>query len=133
MDKDIFIENNMPFFDGKYVFMFNGELQKVRISEKGRIGAEKIFNFIKRFYKEDMNDAIEKGVKLLKKRTEYYKAINFIIATKEKIYLSTNHNERENYFSMHIKENKDNLMLCSMPYPDENDWKKIPNNTNLSW
>jgi glutamine amidotransferase len=132
-DKDIFIENNMPFFDGKYVFIFNGELQKVRIEEQGRIGAEKIFNFIKRFDKGSMKEAIDNGIRQLKKRTQYYKAINLIIATKEDIFLSTNYNERENYFSMHCKETENELVICSMPYPDENDWVTIENNTNMKW
>jgi len=43
-DRDIRVENNMPFFDGRYVYIFNGELRGVRIREQGRIGAEKIFN-----------------------------------------------------------------------------------------
>ena len=30
-DRDIVIENNMPFFDGRTVFVFNGELRGVRI------------------------------------------------------------------------------------------------------
>ncbi len=132
-DKDIFIENNMPFFDGKYVFIFNGELQKVRIEEQGRIGAEKIFNFIKRFDKGSMKEAIDNGIRQLKKRTGYYKAINLIIATKEDIFLSTSYNERENYFSMHCKETENKLLICSMPFPDEKDWVKIENNTNMMW
>ena len=48
-DEGIEVENNMPFFDGKKVFIFNGELKGVRIREQGRIGAEKIFNYIKYF------------------------------------------------------------------------------------
>ncbi len=43
-DKDIVVENNMPFYDDDYVFIFNGELHGVKIKENGRIGAEKIFN-----------------------------------------------------------------------------------------
>lgn len=133
MDKDIFIENNMPFFDGKYVFIFNGELQKVRIEEQGRIGAEKIFNFLKRFDKGDMKEAMGNGIRQLKKRTQYYKAINVIIATKENIFLSTNYSERENYFSMHCKKSDNELVICSMPYQDDKGWAKIGNNVNMDW
>ncbi len=52
-DRDIVIENNMPFFDGRTVFIFNGELRGVKIRAEGRIGAEKIFNYIRRFDKSD--------------------------------------------------------------------------------
>ena len=45
-DEGIDIENNMPFYRGERVFVFNGELQGVRLRVPGRIGAEKIFNLI---------------------------------------------------------------------------------------
>ena len=130
-DKDIIVENNMPFYDDKYVFIFNGELRGVRIKEEGRIGAEKIFNYIKRFDKGNMQEALKKGISIIKKRTRSYKAINVIIVNKDKIYLSTNYNERPHYFTMHYK--KDPLVICSMPYPNENNWNKIPNNTIKTW
>ena len=34
-DRAIVVENNMPFFDGRTVFIFNGELRGVKIREKG--------------------------------------------------------------------------------------------------
>jgi len=52
-DRDIIVENNMPFFDSRTVFIFNGELRGVKIRAEGRIGAEKIFNYIRRFDKGD--------------------------------------------------------------------------------
>ena len=48
-DEGIAIENNMPFTRANEVFIFNGELNGVRIREEGRIGAEKIFNYTRRF------------------------------------------------------------------------------------
>jgi len=47
-DEGIVVENNVPFYDDKNIFVFNGELRGVKIKEEGRIGAEKIFNYIKR-------------------------------------------------------------------------------------
>ncbi len=44
----------MPFYDDQFIFIFNGELRGVRIKADGRIGAEKIFNFIKRFNSDNM-------------------------------------------------------------------------------
>jgi len=58
----------MPFYDWNNVFIFNGQLNGVRIKEQGRTGAEKIFNFIKRFNRGDMANAIKKGVEIIKKR-----------------------------------------------------------------
>ncbi len=48
-DEGIEIENNMPFLSNSHSFIFNGELRGVKIKESGRIGAEKIFNYIQRF------------------------------------------------------------------------------------
>ena len=59
-DKDIVVENNMPFYDDRHIFIFNGELNGVKIKADGRIGAEKIFNFIKRFDNGNMFNAIKK-------------------------------------------------------------------------
>ena len=83
-DKDIVVENNMPFYDDKYIFIFNGELNGVKIKADGRIGAEKIFNFIKRFNNENMMNALIKGVEIIIKRSSYVRAMNIIIADKER-------------------------------------------------
>ena len=100
-DKDIVVENNMPFYDDKYVFIFNGELRGVKIKVDGRIGAEKIFNFIKRFDKDGMDKALLKGVDIVNKRTSYIRAMNIIIAEKDKVHYSSLFNEDEEYFQMH--------------------------------
>ena len=60
-DEGIVVENNMPFYDEDAVFIFNGELHGVRIKEEGRIGAEKIFRVIKRFYRSDLGQALRQG------------------------------------------------------------------------
>ena len=62
-DEGICIDNNMPFYDDKHVFVFNGELRGVRIKSQGRIGAEKIFNYIKRFDRGDFFTGYAKGPK----------------------------------------------------------------------
>lgn len=128
LDKDIRVENNMPFYDQKNIFIFNGELRGVKIKTNGRIGAEKIFNFIKRFDKGNMETALKKGIDIIKKRSEYVKAMNIIIATKEKVYITSNFNEDEEYFSMSLKQDDNQIIICSDPYPNENGWQKIKNN-----
>ena len=122
----------MPFYDKKYVFIFNGELRGVKIKEEGRIGAEKIFNFIKRFDKGDMEAAVRKAVPLIRKRTREIKALNFIIADKKNVFLNTYFTEREEYFTMHFKDDGKLLQICSDPYPGEV-WEKIENGTIRKW
>ena len=128
-DKDIIVENNMPFFDDKYVFIFNGELRSVKINANGRIGAEKIFNFIKRFDNSNMNVALSKGIEVIKKRSSYIRAMNIIIAEKDKVHYSSLFNEDADYFQMYYKQNKDELIICSEIYPNEKNWIKIENDS----
>lgn len=127
-DKDIVIENNMPFYDGKYVYIFNGELHGVKLRAEGRIGAEKIFNYIKRFDKGDMLEALNTGTEIIVNNSSYVKAMNIILTDREKIYLATIFNEQPEYFTMYKKQTDNMIMLCSMPYPEE-EWQKITNHS----
>jgi len=127
-DEGIVVENNMPFQEKERIFIFNGQLKGVKISEEGRIGAEKIFNFINRFDKGNLFEAVEKAVEIIKKRTAYIKAMNFIISDKEKVYLVSFFNEDESYFRMHKKEGEV-LIICSEPLSEISGWEKIENNT----
>ena len=128
-DKDIHVENNMPFFKGDYVFIFNGELHGVKIKESGRIGAEKIFNFILRFYKGDISEAIRLSVEIINKRSRYVKAMNLIIADKKTAYVSSNFNEDPDYFTLYYQKTDDSLIISSENYPDEENWQKIETKT----
>ena len=128
-DKDIFVENNMPFYDDKYVFVFNGELQGVKIKEEGRIGAEKIFNFIKRFDKGSSLEMVQKGIEVISKKTSYVRAMNLIIAEEQKAIVSSTFSEDPDYFTMHYKKETNSITICSMPFEGENNWQKIENNT----
>lgn len=129
-DKDIVVQNNMPFYDDEHIFIFNGELNGVKIKSEGRIGAEKIFNFIKRFNKNNMLEALRKGVDIINKRSTYVRAMNIILATKNSIYVSSTYNEDPEYFGMHYKQTDDQLIICSEAYPNESGWNEIENNFN---
>ena len=128
-DEGICVENNMPFFDGRHVFIFNGELQGVRIREKGRIGAEKIFNYVKRFDEDDMFESIRRGVDVIEKRTRYVRAMNFIMASPSSSYLATIFGEDPGYFQLHRRQEADIDIVCSVAYPGEGNWKAIDNHT----
>ncbi len=128
-DEGIVIENNMPFYDDKYIFIFNGELRGVQIKESGRIGAEKIFNYIKRFDKGNIGEAINKGTEIIKKKSAYIRAMNIIMADNKKAYLFSHFNEDEDYFGMHLKKSDDLLVVCSDPFVGETDWYPVENNS----
>jgi len=127
--KDISVNNNMPFYDNKYVFIFNGELQGVRIKEMGRIGAEKIFNYIQRFNSQNILLSIKKGLAILEKRARYIKAINFIIADKKAAYVVSYFNEDDDYFTLHYQQVQHHLVICSEKLDETDGWVAIKNKT----
>ncbi|MGE5304313.1 MAG: class II glutamine amidotransferase [Alphaproteobacteria bacterium] len=128
-DEGIIIENNMPFHDDRYVFIFNGELRGVRIAEHGRIGAEKIFNFIKRFNHGNMHEALMRGTAIIRKRSKYIRAMNIIIAEKDRSYLASFFNEDPDYFTLHYSHISGKTILASDPLPGHEHWQKVPNET----
>ena len=116
-DEGIRIENNMPFFDGERVFIFNGELHGVRIKERGRIGAEKVFNFVKRFDHGDFRLALERGIAAIEKRSRYVRAMNMIVAdSSARVHVATSFREDPEYFQMHTAEVDGARVICSEPY-----------------
>jgi len=129
-DEGIAVENNMPFSDGENVFAFNGELRGVRIRAAGRIGAEKIFNHIKRFDRGDMGEAVARGVEVIQKRTRYVRAMNFFLANRNAVYIYSLFNEEPDYFRLRETEMDETKVICSDSYwGDQYAWKNIPNGT----
>ena len=129
-DEGITVENNMPFYDDRYIFIFNGELRGVKIKSEGRIGAEKIFNYIKRFDKGNINDAISKGTEIIKKKTSYIRAMNIIMCDKEDSYVYSLFSEDPDYFTMQYKALGENgFVMSSVKLDDEGEWKAIENDT----
>lgn len=128
-DEGIMVENNMPFYDERHVFIFNGELRGVKIAEQGRIGAEKIFNFIKRFDRGDMLAALKRGTELIRKRTKYIRAMNIILADDKRAYVASFFNEDPDYFTLHYSRDDRQLIVASDPLPGGKHWGKIANGT----
>ncbi len=127
-DEGIEIENNMPFTDGESVFLFNGELRGVRIKAEGRIGAEKIYNFIRRFDHGDLGAAVDRGVEIIDKRTRYIRAMNFFLATPDAVHLCSWFGEDPNYFQVHRAQTGETHLICSDPLPAvDADWQPLPN------
>jgi len=130
-DEGIVIENNMPFSDGESMFVFNGELRGVRINSEGRIGAEKIYNYIRRFDKGDKLAATTRAVEIIKKRSAYVRAMNIILSDGEETIVSSSYSENPDYFQLHQKQDADRYLLCSQPFAGDSDWSRIDNNTTI--
>ncbi len=130
-DEGIVIENNMPFSDGESVFIFNGELRRVRIKSEGRIGAEKIYNYIRRFDRGDKLAALDKGTSIITRRSAYVRAMNIILSDGVQSCLSTSYGENPEYFQMHQKHDGTFKLVCSQPFAGESGWTAIDNNTTI--
>jgi glutamine amidotransferase len=128
-DEGIMIENNMPFYTEDTVFIFNGELRGVKIKIAGRIGAEKIFNYIQRFNQGCLADALQKGSEIIVKRCDYVRAMNIIMSDKQELVLHSLFNEDDDYFTMYRKKTGSMVIVCSDPFENETDWDPIQNHT----
>lgn len=133
-DEGIAVENNMPFSDGTNVFVFNGELRGVRIKESGRIGAEKIFNYIKRFNDSTPLAMLDKGTRIINKRTRYVRAMNIIMSNGRDIVISSHFGEDPDYFQLRRTRRDHRDIICSTPWPDDrqNEWQRIDNGAVLA-
>jgi glutamine amidotransferase len=129
-NEGIAVANNMPFFDGERMFMFNGELQGVRIRAMGRIGAEKIFNTIRRMqwqHQCELRIAMADAGAFIERRTAYIKAMNIVLADKQQIYLYSHYNEIPDYFTLYTKKDTGRVQICSRPFAGEDGWQPLPN------
>ena len=131
-DEGVIVENNMPFFDGEQMFIFNGELQGVRIKETGRIGAEKVFNYVKRFDHGNRLEGIRRGVTLIEKRSRYLRAMNFIMVDRNASHLATFYSENPEYFQMYRGFVDEVDVICSQPYSNGSEWQAIANHTIMT-
>jgi glutamine amidotransferase len=126
-DEGVAVENNMPFTDGKTVFIFNGELHGVRLKAEGRIGAEKIYNLIRQFDKGEPIEALRKAAAVIEKRTRYIKAMNIILSDGGRTWASSLFSEDPEYFTLRKKESGGLRIVCSEAYPGETGWQPIQN------
>ena len=133
-NEGIAVENNMPFHDERYAFVFNGELHGVRIRERGRIGAEKVFHFIKRFDDGDLRAALTKGIAIICKKTRFIRAMNIVMADSEHVCVSSLFNDDAEYFTLHTRSTDYGVVVCSEPYPGQDGpWSAIENESVRSF
>ena len=128
-NEGIAVENNMPFCDGRRVFAFNGELHGVRIRAPGRIGAEKIFNLVKRCDRGDLGAALTPAAQLIAQRTRYVRAMNIILSDGRCVHVHSSFNEDPDYFTMFTRPLDRGFIVCSQPYPGQAGWTPIENHT----
>ena len=118
--------HNMPFVDARRAFVFNGELRGVRMSEEGRIGAEKLFNLFGRIDPKG-RDEWRRAVDGVVARTRYVRAMNFVSATPGRFVVASVFNEDPDYFTMAIRRDPGVVMIASEPLAGFEGWAPVPN------
>jgi predicted glutamine amidotransferase len=106
---------NQPFVDGEITFVFNGEISGVRgIEVEGEIGAQKIFNLIKRFLsKMEIKEAIRKTQILIEKNSREIKALNIGICDKRNFFVLCRYSRQKDYYEIKYFKNSKNSLVCS--------------------
>ncbi len=126
-NEGIVVENNMPFAADGLAFAFNGELHGVRIRETGRIGAEKVFNTIRRLTSGDLRAGVARAAAVIRARSRYVRAMNVVLCDGERIVAHSSFAERHEYFTVHVAARDGRVALCSEPLPGEDGWRPMDN------
>jgi predicted glutamine amidotransferase len=123
------VNHNMPFLAGAEAFVFNGELRGVRLQAEGRIGAEKLFHFLRRFPGGTRHETMARALAVVRKKCRYIRAMNFVLADQEALYIHTLFSENAAYFTLHKSEDAGQIRVCSEPFPGESGWNPISNDS----
>ncbi len=123
------IEHTMPFVAGPLAFAFNGELRGVRLQAPGRIGAEKLFNVVRRVANGDLGHALARAAALVRSRSEYVRAMNVLLADGERLHVHSFFSEQPDYFTLHARREAGRAVVCSAPLAGDGDWRPLANGT----
>jgi len=126
-NEGISVANNMPFLAGGVAFAFNGELHGVRIREQGRIGAEKVFNTIRRATNGDLAAGLAHATALIRARTRYVRAMNIVLCDGARILAHCEYAELPDYFTLHALGGDGLAVVCSEPLAGIGPWRPLAN------
>lgn len=134
-DRDIVLDNNMPFIYDRFIYAFNGEIQGVRLRTDGETGAAKIFTIFNQLFNGNGIETLGKLNRLIQKRSRYIKAMNILVidTVLNKVYVSSFFNENKSYFQMSVLEKKDMMIISSDPLQSMKEFKPLNNASIQEW
>ena len=130
-NEGIEVENNMPFLDDRSAFVFNGELRGVSLAVPGRIGAEKLFRFLRRLGADTGMDRFRHAVDVVRRRTHYVRAMNLVLATGPTLRLATWFSEEPDYFTIHVSREGARTVVSSEPFSGPANWVPQPSGSSV--
>lgn len=110
------VEFNQPFISEELCFVFNGMIQKVRLSIplKGTIGAQKIFSLIlDAGCKNSMTDVLERVNHLITQNSERIVGMNIGLIYKNTFFILCQYADNQTYFGLHYFRNDSITLVCS--------------------
>lgn len=128
-NEGIKVENNMPFYQNERNFLFNGEIRGVRLRAPGRIGAEKLFNVINRYCKDDLPGNLRDAVRAVVKRSRHVRAMNMILTEKNRTIIYSYFTQEADYFTLYRRRNGTRTTICSGRYGAMEDWVPLQNSS----
>jgi predicted glutamine amidotransferase len=132
-NEGIAVENNMPFVEDGVAFVFNGELRGVRLSAPGRIGADKLFYVLRQLGGARDTAALARAIDIVVRRTAYVRAMNLVIVHQGGIRVVSRFSENPDYFTMHVKQDRARIAVCSEPFAGDAGWRPIANGSVLEF
>ncbi len=124
-DRDIALENNMPFVAGDGGFAFNGELRGVRLNVPGRTGARRIHHLLGRRGQAATVETSERVRALLSRRSRHIPGLNWIVAGHRGAVVSTLADARLDYYTMHRLQAGTETLVCSAPLDRNHRWQPL--------
>lgn len=100
------IDFNQPYIDDSICFVFNGELYGVKLNAEGKIGAQKIFNLLKR-------TSLERVGNLLRKNSKKILGMNIGFIKGDSINVRCDYDEQKDYYTLRYYISDDLVMICS--------------------
>ena len=80
-----------------------------------------------------MHTALTRGVDVIRKRSRYVRAMNIILASPEQVHVSSTFGEDPDYFQMRYRQTQEELVVCSDPLDERDDWQSFPNTHTQSF
>lgn len=117
-NEGVAIENNMPFLAHDTAFVFNGELRGVRLTVPGRIGAERLFRFVRQLGGDTGRAALERAVDVVARRTTYIRGMNFVVAQPSVFRVVSRFGEDPDYFTLHQSIDDRGVVISSAPFAE---------------
>jgi len=124
------IEYNQPFVEEPYIFVFNGFLKGISLSNlPGKIGAEKIWFLLKKMLKKmDPKDALIRTRDIILKNCRQVQALNIGLSDKKNIYGLNFFSKYARYYQMYYFKNNSKKIICSEKFEKKGGWEKAEYN-----